>query len=427
MSGARRVLLTTTAYPPSMGGVQRYVVDQRTNLSAFEADVVTLWRRHRTDWLLGSTVRLPDAGTGEVEPGVRTLGWSAATRLRMAPWVLGYYGLVPVAARRIARLMVPALDRLVGPEHVLVHNHRIGREFLARASLVVARRRGLPFVLSPHHHPRWQGPRYAGWIEVYRAADAVLALTGPEERELVRLGVPPERVHVVGGAVEPAPAADADRFRQAIGARRPIVLFLGQLYRYKGVAELRAAAEALNADGARLDLVFIGPETPYSRDFFARTGRPDWLHVLGTVDEQTKWDAIEAAAVVCLPSGQESFGRVYLEGWSKGKPVIGCRIPAVSEVVEDGETGLLVPHGSAPDLAAAIGRLLEDPALATRLGERGRREAEERHSWAAVTGRIESVYEGLLAGPGRTATAGVRPPEAPFGVPLTRTSRRRHG
>jgi glycosyltransferase involved in cell wall biosynthesis len=395
----RRVLMTTTAYPPSMGGVQRYVADLRTNLPTFEADVVTLWRRHRTDWLLGSTVRLPETGPGEVEPGVRTLGWSAFTRLEMAPWVLGYYGLVPIAARRIARLMVPGLERLVDPEHAVIHNHRIGREFLARASLLVARRRGLPFVLSPYHHPRWRGPRYAGWIEVYRAADAVLALTRAEEEELVRLGVAPERVHVVGGAVEPALPADGRRFRERIGASRPIVLFLGQLYRYKGVAELMAAAEALNAGGARLDLVFAGPETPFSRDFFRRTGRPAWLHVLGSVDEQTKWDAIDAAAVVCLPSGQESFGRVYLEGWSKGKPVIGCRIPAVSEVVEDGRTGLLVSHGSAPDLARAIGRLLDDPALAARLGERGRTELEARFTWRAVALRTESVYERLLDRP----------------------------
>lgn len=405
----RRVLVTTTAYPPSMGGVQRYVVDLRENLPNFESDVVTLWRRYRTDWLLGSTVRLSDTGTGEVEPGVRTLGWSASTRLRMSPWVLGYYGLVPIAARRIARLMEPALERLVGPEHALIHNHRIGREFLAQASLDVARRRGVPFVLSPHHHARWRGPRYAGWIRVYRDADAVLALTRPEKEELVRLGVSPERVHIVGGAVEPALPADGERFRALVGARHPIVLFLGQRYRYKGVAELVAAAEALNAGGARLDLVFIGPDTPYSRDFFKRRDRPDWLHVLGTVDEQTKWDAIEASAVVCLPSSQESFGRVYLEGWAKGRPVIGCRIPAVAEVVDDGRTGLLVEPGSAPDLARALGRLLDDPALAGRLGEQGRAELEARFTWRAVAARVESVYELLLDRPAGVQTQPAQP------------------
>jgi glycosyltransferase involved in cell wall biosynthesis len=261
--------------------------------------------------------------------------------------------------------------------------------------LTIARRRGLPFVLSPYHHPRWRGPRYAGWISVYRAADAVLTLTGAEKEELERLGVSPERLHVIGGGAEPPLPADAERFRARYGTRNPIVLFLGQLYRYKGVAELTAAAEALNANGVRLDVVFLGPETPFSRDFFKRR-RPSWLHVLGRVDEQTKWDAIEASTVVCLPSSQESFGRVYLEGWSKGRPVIGCRIPAVSEVVEDGQTGLLVEPGSAPELARALERLLDDPVLARQLGERGRRELETRFTWRAVADRVESVYDALL-------------------------------
>jgi glycosyltransferase involved in cell wall biosynthesis len=127
--------------------------------------------------------------------------------------------------------------------------------------------------------------------------------------------------------------------------------------------------------------------------------------VLGSVDEQTKWDAIDASAVVCLPSGQESFGRVYLEGWSKGKPVIGCRIPSVSEVVEDGRTGLLVEPGSAMDLARAVGRVLDQPALAHELGERGREELESRFTWRAVAERVETVYESVLRSAVRAASS----------------------
>jgi glycosyltransferase involved in cell wall biosynthesis len=403
-----RVLMTTTAYPPSTGGVQGYLADLRASLESYDSDVVSLWLRNRTDWLLGSTLRLGEVDGGEVAPGVRPLGWSLGTRVRMAPWVIGYYGLVPLAARRISRLMVPGLERMVGPGHALIHNHRIGREFLAQASLAIARRRGLPFVLSPYHHPRWRGPRYAGWISVYRAADAVLALTAAEGAELQSLGVRPERIHVIGGGADAPLPADAGRFRARHGLDRPIVLYLGQLYRYKGVADLTAAVEAINAGGPRADVVFLGPETPYSRDFFRRHRAP-WLHVLGRVDDQTKWDAIEASAVVCLPSSQESFGRVYLEGWSKARPVIGCRIPAVSEVVADGETGLLVDPGAPDQLAAALRRLLDDPALAARLGERGRVDVRTRFTWRAVAARVESVYDGLLAGRDAGASAGSAP------------------
>lgn len=393
-----RVLMTTTAYPPSVGGVQGYVADLCSRLRHYEADVATLWLEHRTDWLLGTTLRLGERGnSGSL--GVQRLGWSRGARLRMAPWVAAYYGAVPLAARQIAAEMVPSLERLLTPSHALIHNHRIGREFLAQASLEVARRHSLPFVLTPYHHPRWHGYRYSGWTNVYRAADALLTLTDAEVHELTRLGVPHDRIHVIRGAGDEPIPSDASRFRARIGGGdRPIVLFLGQLYAYKGVAQLVAAADALNRRGRQMELVFVGPETSFSRHLFAKQSRP-WLHVLGSVENQTKWDALDAASIVCVPSAQESFGRVYLEAWSKSKPVIGGRIPAVEEVVTEGKTGLLVDPGSAADLERALDRLLTDGDLGARLGAAGLKEVEGRFSWREVVARVEAVYESLLDKP----------------------------
>jgi glycosyltransferase involved in cell wall biosynthesis len=387
--------MTTTAYPPSIGGVQSFVADLSKHLKRFEADIVSLWLEHRTDWLLGTTLKLGEVSS-QSHDGVRRLGWSRAARARMSPWVLGYYAAVPIAARHIAAEMVPYLERLLTPEQALIHNHRIGREFLAQASLQVARKHGLPFVLTPYHHPRWQGYRYSGWTNVYRAADAVLTLTEAEALELMRLGVARDRIHVIRGAGDEPIPADAGRFRALIrSGERPIVLFLGQLYAYKGVAPLVAAADALHRRGRDFDLVFIGPETRFSSAVFSNESRP-WVHVLGIVDNQTKWDALEAASIVCVPSAQESFGRVYLEAWSKRKPVIGGRIPAVQEVVTEGKTGLLVEPGSTAELERALDRLLGDHDLCARLGAAGLAEVEGRFNWREVAARTEAVYESLL-------------------------------
>jgi len=388
--------MTTTAYPPSIGGVQSYLFDLCNRLERFEADVVSLWLQTRTDWLLGTTLRLGEPDD-HASGGVQQLGWSRARRMRMAPWVLGYYAAVPFAARRIAAEMVPAVERTIKPEHVIVHAHRIGREFLAMASLTVARRRGLPFVLTPYHHPRWHGYRYSGWTDVYRAADAVLTLTGAESRELQRLGVREDRLFVIGGAGDEPLPADPSRFSRRIGIdSNRLVLFIGQLYEYKGVATLLDAATSLHARGVELELAFVGPETAFSRRLFAQRSAP-WIHVLGAVDNQTKWDALEAASVVCVPSAQESFGRVYIEAWAKGKPVIAGSIPSVTEVITDGATGLLVEPGSEAQLAQALERLLTDAALATQLGEAGRQERDRRFTWKQVVARVERVYEGMLA------------------------------
>lgn len=388
--------MTTTAYPPSIGGVQAHIAELRSRFKHYEADVVTLWTQNRTDWLLGTTIRLGDGQPVQAAPGVTALSWSAATRRRMLPWVLAYYANPALAAHHIAAGMVPYLDAVVRSDYELINNHRIGRPFLAQASLAVARKRGKPFVLTPHHHPKWYGYRYHDWIEVYRAADALLAHTNAERDELQRLGVEPERIHVMWGAANPPSPGDGERFRQRIGGtKEPIVLFMGQQYEYKGVSELVSAVAAIREQGIHAVLVFLGPSTPFSERFFARHARP-WLHVLGRVDDQTKWDAVEACSVVCLPSRHEAFGRVYLEGWSKRKPVIGGRIPAVRDVITEGKTGLLVDPGSIEQLAGALERLFTNPQLAAELGANGAHEIQGRFSWSAVVDQVEAAYAAVL-------------------------------
>jgi glycosyltransferase involved in cell wall biosynthesis len=298
--------------------------------------------------------------------------------------------------------MVPYLERAMRPDHVLIHNHRIGREFLAQASLTVARRRGIPFVLSPHHHPKWKGYRYSGWLNVYRAADMVITQTETEVDELERLGVNRERLVAVGGAADDPAPGDGARFRARIGvaAGAPLVLFVGQMYEYKGVRELLEAVDALRARGRDVHLVFIGPHTRFSERLFAKESRP-WLHVLGLVSAEVKADALEAATVLCLPSRHEALGRVFLEAWSKRKPVIGARIPAVREVITEGESGLLAAPGDVNELAAAIDRIVGDPELAARLGASGERAVAERFSWKHVIERLEAVYDTVLAAAAR--------------------------
>ena len=379
-----------------MGGVQTHIEEVRRRLTRYESDVVTLWLKQRTDWLLGTTLRLSDGSAAEAAPGVRTIGWPAATRARMAPWAAVYYAIPRVASQQIAAQMVPFVEKAVRPDHALIHNHRIGREFLAQASLIVARRRGIPFILSPHHHPKWKGYRYAGWLDVYRAADRVITQTQAEVKELEGLGVQPEKLVAVGGAADEPIAGDAARFRARIaGTEEPVVLFVGQMYEYKGMRELLQAADALHARGRRFQLVFIGPHTRFSERLFARESRP-WLHVLGLVSPEVKADALEAATVLCQPSRHEAFGRVFLEAWSKRKPVIGARIAAVGEVITEGETGLLAAPGDVDELAAAIDRVLGDPDLAARLGANGEREVLTRFSWDQVIERLEAVYDTVL-------------------------------
>lgn len=390
-----RVLVTTTSYPPSVGGVQTHVAALRREQPKFDTDIVTLWRENRTDWLLGSTIRLK--GRSRVwEDGVRQLGWSRAARLRMLPWVTSYYATIGWSAARIAAEMGPELDRICRPDQAIIHNHRVGREFLSLASLQLARLRGVPFVITPHHHPKWNGHRYRVYDSIYRQADAVLAATAAESNALQALGVSAERIHVIGGAAEPAIPTDPRRFlHKLMRPPDPCILFIGQMYAYKGIAALLAAADIVNGRGLAVNLVYIGPTTSYSENLFKEESRP-WLYVLGPVSKQDKWDAIDAARVVCVPSSQEAFGLVLVEAWQKGVPVIGGDIPATREVVQHGRTGLLVPPGDVEALADALFDVCSDEAAAKEMGQHGAATAAERFTWKAVVDRVNVAYEAAL-------------------------------
>src|SRR5207244_1439593 len=116
----------------------------------------------------------------------------------------------------------------------LIHNVRIGREGLSYSSFQSAQIHNIPFVLTPVHHPRWVGWRYRAYNKLYVLADAVLALTNTEKKTLIEVGVPEERISVIGIGPVLAEEANPAAFLQKHHIDGPLILFVGQHYRYKG-------------------------------------------------------------------------------------------------------------------------------------------------------------------------------------------------
>jgi glycosyltransferase involved in cell wall biosynthesis len=78
---------------------------------------------------------------------------------------------------------------------------------------------------------------------------------------------------------------------------------------------------------------------------------------------------------------------------SAGRPIVASRVAGIPDVIDDGQHGVLVPPGDAPALAAAIGRLLDDPAAALRLGERARRRVLHELTWEAACEQFVAAYQ----------------------------------
>jgi glycogen(starch) synthase len=117
------------------------------------------------------------------------------------------------------------------------------------------------------------------------------------------------------------------------------------------------------------------------------------------LSEQEKHDLLAASSALALPSRDDSFGIVLLEAWLHGKPVVGASAGGIPDVIQEGETGLLVPYGDASALAQAIAWLLDHPAEAAQMGLRGRERTLARWTWDAVYDRVRAVY-GQVIGEG---------------------------
>jgi len=110
-------------------------------------------------------------------------------------------------------------------------------------------------------------------------------------------------------------------------------------------------------------------------------------------------DVMNAMDVIAHTSVRpEPFGRVILEGMLLGKPVVATDAGGVPELIEDGESGFLVPPGDAPALAAKLAEILQDPDRARRVGHQGRSWARERFALSRQVREMTEIYEQLAGG-----------------------------
>ena len=230
-----------------------------------------------------------------------------------------------------------------------------------------------------------------------RRSDRVVAIssyTAAEVRELVQL--PIEVIPYTTSLPPPPPVPRTAR--RSPGAPFT-VLFVGRLVERKGVSHLVDAVNLL-LPGAEVRLVIVGdgPERARIEARVRDRGLDGRVAVRGQVSDAELQAAYAGADAFVLPAvvdrrgDTEGLGVVLLEAMNHRVPVIASAIGGITDIVEDGVSGLLVPPGDAPALAAALGRLAGAPDLAAGLGEAGYRRLRERFGWDAITRRWLDVY-----------------------------------
>jgi len=216
--------------------------------------------------------------------------------------------------------------------------------------------------------------RRAPWLArpILRRARVVVSASSALADAARRLGARTVRV-IPSGVDVPAVVAPPDE--------PPHVLFAGRLSREKGILELLDAARGL-------PLVVAG-------DGPLRDRVPGALGFVAHDELETLY---ARASVVACPSHREGYGVVCAEAMAHGRPVVASAVGGLLDLVEDGETGILVPPGDVVALRRALEHLLADGRLRRRLGEAGRRRARDRLGWDTVTAATLAMYEDSLRG-----------------------------
>jgi glycosyltransferase involved in cell wall biosynthesis len=195
----------------------------------------------------------------------------------------------------------------------------------------------------------------------------------------------------VYAAATPPPASD----------RPSVIGYLGRLEPYKGVHDLIDAMALLppRHRSARLSIAGEGPYRPDLERRVAARGVQDRVEFAGRVAGPAKEEWFARVSLVATPSNYwENFPLVALEGLARGRPVVATEIGGIPDIVQNGETGLLVPISRPDALAQAITALLDDPAKAESLGAEGRRRVLSRFTPQLHIGRLTASYRAVLEG-----------------------------
>ncbi|WP_345713929.1 glycosyltransferase, partial [Kineococcus glutinatus] len=231
-----------------------------------------------------------------------------------------------------------------------------------------------------------------------RHGDLFLPVSGHLRSHLLQRGFPAGRtqVHHLGLDLAKVPADPP--------APHPrTVVHVARLVEKKGTGHLLRAVALLAGTGRDVRLVCVGdgPLRPALEAMCAQLGITGRVRFTGALDNPRVLAEVAAAAVLCLPSvtaasgDQEGLGQVLLEAGALGRPVVATAHGGIPSAVVDGVTGLLVPEADPPALAAALARVLDEPALARELGAAGRRHVHGSFDAARQTRRLEDVLDGL--------------------------------
>jgi len=393
MTNPHRIAILTREYPPEVyGGAGTHVEYLARELRRLAEVSVHCWGAPRT------------------EPGVSShQPWTALSEPKPESAAL--------QAISIDLAMAAAVK-----EADLVHSHTWYANLGGHLSRLIW---SIPHVMTIHSleplRP-WKAEQLGGGYALsmfcertaIEAADAVIAVSGGVRNDVLSCypAVDPDRVHVIHNGIDPEiyhrqqSPETLERF--GIDQNKPFAFFNGRITRQKGLPLLLDAALKLDPRH-QLVIAASNPDTPEIAEEVAalvqrvKTERGNLVWIDHFISREDLIHLHSHATVFVCPSIYEPFGLVILEAMACEAPVVASRVGGIPEIVVEGETGFLLdldptaPEGFTSTLAQRIEKLLDDTALATRMGAAGRERVLKHFGWPAIALRTVQLYDSLVS------------------------------
>lgn len=369
-----KVCMVTPYYPPSVGGIERFVSRLSQNLKGRGIGVRVLTGTH-----FGRAVQ----GDGVIQ--------------------------IPTRINIMGNPLIPGLAKAIDDEAEcdLIHAHD-EHAFTSNTVAYARPRSGKPVVMHCHGSYTGGSPPWRLFVYAYMKtlgsytlsrSDVNIALSPSEAKILAGYGA--RNIRIIPNAVDPSELnTNADptlfRSRYRIG-RRKLVLFVGRLIRVKGVHLLPRIASMLNSsrDDVCFAVVGDGPMKEAVKRSAGKLGVANMV-ITGRVSQEELSSAYAAADVLLAPSQSEGMPAVVLEALIFGKPVVVTRLPTLTDYFD--RVCRFVDPGDIHGYAKAVNDTLKNPPPEGGLTE-ARRLVTTRFNWGKVTDDIVDVYRELTEQP----------------------------
>ena len=245
------------------------------------------------------------------------------------------------------------------------------------------------------------------WI--YRLVNRIIVHTVPSKKELVLLtGSNEDKVSVIHqgtytGFASAAPLRSPHEARALLGlpASDQVILFFGQIKRVKGLDTLIRSFSQIRDTRPNVRLVVAGPAWKEDLTFYTELietlclGEKVVMRTEYIPDEEVSL-YFQAADVVALPYRKVYQSAVLFMAHSFARPIVATDVGGLAEVIQDGQTGYLVPSDDEHALASALCTVLTDTPAAERMGLQGRYWVQQHYSWSGIARKIADLYRDLL-------------------------------